>query len=78
MQLSELRKELEFNTELVQLLDTLKNIAAAQYHVMEKEKRAKDRKQDPAEQEEKNEGGWTNLFDTADEAVKAQIHKRGS
>jgi hypothetical protein len=38
MQLSELRKELAFNTELVQLLETLKNIAADQYHVMEKEK----------------------------------------
>ena len=43
MQLSELRKELAFNTELVQLLDTLKNIAAAQYHVMEKEKERFDR-----------------------------------
>jgi len=43
MQLSELRKELEFNTELVQLIETLKNIAAAQYHVMEKEKERFDR-----------------------------------
>ncbi|NQU39282.1 MAG: F0F1 ATP synthase subunit gamma [Lentisphaerae bacterium] len=43
MQLSELRKELSFNTELVQLIETLKNIAAAQYHVMEKEKERFDR-----------------------------------
>jgi len=43
MQLSELRKELQFNTELVELIDTLKNIAAAQYHVMEKEKERFDR-----------------------------------
>ncbi len=43
MQLSELRKELDFNTELVQLIETLKNIAAAQYHVMEKEKERFDR-----------------------------------
>jgi ATP synthase F1 gamma subunit len=43
MQLSELRKELTFNTELVQLIETLKNIAAAQYHVMEKEKERFDR-----------------------------------
>jgi len=43
MQLSELRKELEFNTELVQLIETLKNIAASQYHVMEKEKERFDR-----------------------------------
>jgi len=38
MQLNEIRKELKFNTELVQLIETLKNIAAAQYHVLEKEK----------------------------------------
>lgn len=38
MQLHELRKELRFNTELTQLIETLKNIAAAQYHAMEKEK----------------------------------------
>ncbi|MBA4387806.1 MAG: hypothetical protein C0404_07485 [Verrucomicrobia bacterium] len=38
MQLSELRKELRFNIELVQLIETLKNIAASQYHIMEKEK----------------------------------------
>lgn len=38
MQINELRKELKFNTELLQLIETLKNIAAAQYHVMEKEK----------------------------------------
>ena len=38
MQLNEIRKELKFNTELVQLIETLKNIAAAQYHMLEKEK----------------------------------------
>ncbi len=38
MQLNELRKELRFNGELVQLIDTLKNIAAAQYFTMEKTK----------------------------------------
>ena len=38
MQINEIRKELRFNTELVQLIETLKNIAAGQYHVMEKEK----------------------------------------
>ncbi len=38
MQLSELRKELRFNGELVQLIETLKNIAASQYHTMEKAK----------------------------------------
>ena len=38
MQLNELRKELHFNGELTELIETLKNIAAAQYHVMEKEK----------------------------------------
>ena len=38
MQLHELRKELRFNTELTQLVETLKNIAASQYHAMEKEK----------------------------------------
>jgi len=43
MQLSELRKELKFNRELVQLIETLKNIAAAQYHLMEKEKERFDR-----------------------------------
>jgi ATP synthase F1 gamma subunit len=38
MQLSEIRKELRFQTELVNLIETLKNIAASQYHMMEKEK----------------------------------------
>ena len=38
MQLNEIRKELKFNTELVQLIETLKNIAASQYHLLEKEK----------------------------------------
>jgi ATP synthase F1 gamma subunit len=38
MQLNELRKELQFNAELLNLIDTLKNIAGAEYHTMEKEK----------------------------------------
>lgn len=38
MQINEIRKELQFNGELVQLIETLKNIAASQYHIMEKEK----------------------------------------
>ncbi len=38
MQLMEIRKELKFNIELVQLIETLKNIAASQYHMLEKEK----------------------------------------
>lgn len=38
MQLSEIRKELQFNGELLNLIETLKNIAASQYHVMEKGK----------------------------------------
>ena len=42
MQLSEIRKELKFNTELVQLIETLKNVAASQYHVLEKEKKRFD------------------------------------
>jgi ATP synthase F1 gamma subunit len=42
MQLNELRKELRFNGELTELIETLKNIAAAQYHLMEKEKQRFD------------------------------------
>ncbi|MCX7591203.1 MAG: F0F1 ATP synthase subunit gamma, partial [Kiritimatiellae bacterium] len=38
MHINEIRKELRFNTELVQLIETLKNIAAAQYQLMEKQK----------------------------------------
>lgn len=38
MQLNELRKELSFNTDLLGLIDTLKNVAGAQYHLMEKQK----------------------------------------
>ena len=38
MHINEIRKEMRFNGELVQLIETLKNIAAAQYHIMEKEK----------------------------------------
>ncbi len=36
--LSQLRKELRFNSEFLQLIQTLKNIAASQYHVLEREK----------------------------------------
>ena len=43
MQITELRKELRFNAELVQLIETLKNIAASQYHLLEKEKERFDR-----------------------------------
>lgn len=43
MHLNELRRELKFNIELVQLIETLKNIAASQYHIMEKEKERFDR-----------------------------------
>ena len=38
MQLSELKKELMFNRELLSLIGTLKNIAGARYHTMEKDK----------------------------------------
>lgn len=38
MQLNELRKDLKFNAELLSLVETLKNVAGAQYHVMEKKK----------------------------------------
>lgn len=36
--LNELKKELRFSIELLQLIQTLKNIAASQYHTLEKEK----------------------------------------
>lgn len=39
MQLVEVRRELQFNSELLVLIDTLKNIAGSQYHLLEKEKR---------------------------------------
>jgi F0F1-type ATP synthase gamma subunit len=38
MQLIELRKELKFNRELLGLVETLKNVAGSQYHVLEKKK----------------------------------------
>ncbi len=38
MQLNELRKDLEFNQELLGLVETLKNVAGAQYHTLEKQK----------------------------------------
>ncbi len=42
MQLHELRKELSFNHELLSLVETLKNVAGSQYHVMEKKKQRFD------------------------------------
>ncbi len=38
MQLNELRKDLRFNTELLSLVETLKNVAGSQYHLLEKQK----------------------------------------
>lgn len=38
MHINEIRREMRFYTELVQLVETLKNIAAAQYHAMERQK----------------------------------------
>ena len=38
MQLNELRKDLQFNTDLLNLIETLKNVAGAQYHTLEKQK----------------------------------------
>ena len=43
MDLKQLREELTFNHDMVDLVDTLKNIAAAQFHVMLKEKVRFDR-----------------------------------
>lgn len=36
--LSQLRRDLRFNAEFLQLIQTLKNIAASQYHILEREK----------------------------------------
>ncbi|MEI6217941.1 MAG: F0F1 ATP synthase subunit gamma [bacterium] len=38
MQLSELRKEMRFNKELLSLVGTLKNVASSKYHMLEQEK----------------------------------------
>ncbi len=38
MQLNELRKDLQFNQDLLGLVETLKNVAGSQFHVMEKQK----------------------------------------
>lgn len=38
MLLGKIRKDLQFNGELLSLVDTLKNVAGSQYHIMEKEK----------------------------------------
>ncbi len=43
MQLNELKKELSFNTDMMSLVDTLKNVAGAQYHQLEKQKERFDR-----------------------------------
>ena len=37
--LSQLRRDLRFNAEFLQLIQTLKNIAASQYHTLEREKK---------------------------------------
>ncbi len=42
MQLNELRRSLKFNKELLSLVETLKNVAGSQYHLMEKEKQRFD------------------------------------
>ena len=42
MQLHELKKELSFNEDLRGLVWTLKNVAGAQYHVLEKQKQRFD------------------------------------
>lgn len=42
MQLHELKKELSFNEDLRGLVGTLKNVAGAQYHVLEKQKQRFD------------------------------------
>jgi len=39
MQLNELRKDLQFNKDLLGLVETLKNVAGAQFHLMEKQKK---------------------------------------
>lgn len=43
MQRNELRKEVRFCKELLSLIETLKNVAGSQYHLMEKEKERFDR-----------------------------------
>jgi ATP synthase F1 gamma subunit len=42
MQLHELKRELSFNKELLNLVETLKNVAGSQYHVLEKQKQRFD------------------------------------
>jgi hypothetical protein len=42
MQLHELRKELSFNHELLSLVETLKNVAGSQFHVLQKKKQRFD------------------------------------
>ncbi len=43
MQLNRLRRDLRFNKELLSLVETLKNVAGSQYHLMEREKERFDR-----------------------------------
>ena len=38
MQIAQLKKEIRFNKELLSLIETLKNIAASRYHMLEREK----------------------------------------
>ena len=42
MQLSELKKEMQFTRELLSLIDTLKNIASSRYHTLERDKQRFD------------------------------------
>jgi hypothetical protein len=42
MQLHELRKELSFNHELLSLVETLKNVAGSQFHVLQKKQQRFD------------------------------------
>ena len=42
MQLNELRRELKFNHELLSLVETLKNVAGSQFHLLEKKKQRFD------------------------------------
>ena len=59
MQLTELRKELQFNGDLLNLIDTLKNVAAAQYHLMEKQKERFDEFMDALPVSSASSTWWT-------------------
>ena len=58
MQLNELRKDLEFNAELLSLVETLKNVAGAQYHVLEKQKERFDEFMDAVRFKQDRDNGW--------------------